>query len=140
MLELLAPRPDGASHSRGRAARGPTRLRRAPAGRGRGFQRAVAARGSDPKTVVVFDGQIFNAAEVRAHLQAAGRSLRGNDPGELFAHLYELEGPSGFKRVDGQYGVAIWDGRKQALVLARDPLGVRALYYPVGPKGVAFEG
>jgi asparagine synthase (glutamine-hydrolysing) len=86
----------------------------------------------------VFDGQVFNAAEMRAHLQGAGRSLRGNDPGELFAHLYELEGTAGFKRVDGQFGVAVFDGAKNVLVLARDPLGVRALYYHVGPKGIAF--
>jgi asparagine synthase (glutamine-hydrolysing) len=98
----------------------------------------VVARGTEPDSYVVFDGQIFNAAELRAHLVAAGRSLRGNDPGELLAHLYALEGPAGFKRVDGQFGVALWDARKNALVLARDPLGVRALYYRTTPAGVAF--
>ena len=98
----------------------------------------VVACGADPKTVVVFDGQIFNADELRAHLAGAGRTLRGGEAGELFAHLYELEGPAGFKRIDGQFGVALWDARKQALVLARDPLGVRALYYQVTPKGIVF--
>jgi asparagine synthase (glutamine-hydrolysing) len=139
MLEMLAPRgPDGATIHEEVAQTRPFAFGVRQLAVGGLPATPVVARGADPRTIVVFDGQIFNAAEVRAHLQAAGRSLRGNDPGELFAHLYELEGPAGFKRVDGQFGVAVWDGAKQALVLARDPLGVRALYYHVGPKGIAF--
>jgi asparagine synthase (glutamine-hydrolysing) len=64
--------------------------------------------------------------------------LRGGDDGELFVHLYEMEGPAGFRRVDGQFAIALWDGKKQALVLGRDFLGVRPLYYRGTPKGVVF--
>ena len=89
---------------------------------------AVAGRGADPGTFVVCDGEIFNAEEVRTFVRGAGRNP-GPDDVELFAHLYELEGPSGFRRVDGQFALALWDGRRNALVLGRDPLGVRSIYY-----------
>src|SRR6185369_8789623 len=98
----------------------------------------VIARGADPATFIVYDGEIFNAAEVRKHIEGAGRRLKGDDDGELFVHLYELEGAKGFERVDGQFTLAIWDGRRQTLVLARDFLGVRPLYYRATPSGVIF--
>jgi asparagine synthase (glutamine-hydrolysing) len=139
MLEALAPRgPDGATVHEGTASGRPFVFGARGLAVGGLPATPVVATGGDPLTVVVFDGQVFNAAELKAHLQGAGRSLRGQGPGELFAHLYELEGPAGWKRVDGQFGVALFDGRKSTLVLGRDPLGVRALYYRVTPAGVAF--
>src|SRR5690242_12740405 len=59
------------------------------------------ARAADPANVLVFDGQIFNRDAVRAFITGSGRQLRGTGDGELFLHLYELEGASGFRRVDG---------------------------------------
>jgi asparagine synthase (glutamine-hydrolysing) len=139
MLELLAPRgPDGATVHESLEPPRPFAFGVRQLAVGGLPITPVVACGSNPKTVVVYDGQIFNAEELRAHIRGAGRTLRGADAGELFAHLYEMEGPAGFKRVDGQFGVALWDAPRQALVLARDPLGVRALYYQVTPKGVVF--
>jgi asparagine synthetase B (glutamine-hydrolysing) len=95
----------------------------------------VAAKGADPQTVVVFDGQIFNAAEA-ARPPAGGRPLAARQrSGRAVRPALRARGPAGFKRVDGQFGVALYDGRKNALVLARDPLGVRALYYTRTPAG-----
>jgi asparagine synthase (glutamine-hydrolysing) len=139
MLELLVPRgPDGAAIHESADPPRPFAFGVRQLAVGDLPAKPAVACGADPKTVVVFDGQIFNAAELRAHLKGAGRTLRGSDVGELFAHLYELEGPAGWKRVDGQFGVALWDARRQALVLGRDPLGVRALYYQVTPRSIVF--
>jgi asparagine synthase (glutamine-hydrolysing) len=139
MLELLKPRgPDGAMiHEQNEGPR-PVAFGVRQLAVGRQDARPTIARGADPASFLIYDGEIFNAAEVRAFVQGAGRMLRGQDDGELFVHLYELEGPSGFRRVDGQFGLALWDGRRQTLVLARDFLGVRPLYYRATPTGVLF--
>jgi asparagine synthase (glutamine-hydrolysing) len=143
MLELLRARaPDGAGiHEE--AAGGGGRpvafgVRRLTVGTASGPQQPAVARGADPASFLVWGGRVFNAAEVRGFLRGAGRSLRGADDGELFVHLYELEGPRGFRRVDGQFVLALWDARRQALVLGRDFLGVHPLYYRAGPGGVIF--
>jgi asparagine synthase (glutamine-hydrolysing) len=139
MLELLKPRaPDGAIlHEQVVGGRPLVFGARQLAVGGQPKQPALG-RGADPTTFAVCDGDIFNAEEIRAHLRSAGRTLTGQNAVELFAHLYELEGPSGFRRVDGQFTVALWDGRRNRLVLARDPLGVRAVYYRATPAGVLF--
>jgi asparagine synthase (glutamine-hydrolysing) len=105
---------------------------------GKGGGQPVIARGDDPADFLVYDGTIFNASELRGYLKGAGRNLRGDTDGELLLHLYEMEGAKGFRRVDGQFSLAIWEGRRQTLTLARDNLGVRALYYRATPGGVIF--
>jgi asparagine synthase (glutamine-hydrolysing) len=113
MLELLARRgPDGATLHEGAEGPRPFTFGVRQLAVGNVPARPVVASGADPRTVVVYDGQIFNAGTLRAHVRAAGRTLRGDDAGELFAHLYELEGPAGFKRIDGQFAVALWDARR----------------------------
>jgi asparagine synthase (glutamine-hydrolysing) len=139
MLELLKPRgPDGvAIHDQTEGGRPLTfGVRQLAAGRLRAQPNIV--RAADPGSFLVYDGQIFNAEEVRGYVRGAGRTLRGDDDGELFLHVYELEGPTGFRRIDGQFGLALWDAKRQALVLARDFLGVRPLYYRATPGGVIF--
>jgi asparagine synthase (glutamine-hydrolysing) len=139
MLDLLAPRgPDGAIvHEEPGTARpvvfGARRLATADVP-----GQPVVGRGAHPGTFAVCDGAIFNRDDVRAFIRGAGRTLRTDDDAELFAHLYEIEGPAGFRRVDAQFTAAIWDGARNVLVLARDPLGVRALYYRATPGGVLF--
>jgi asparagine synthase (glutamine-hydrolysing) len=139
MLEALALRgPDGATVYEGASARPFVFGARGLAVGGRPATPLVATLGDPAQIAVVFDGQVFNAPELTSYIQGKGRSLRGQGPGELFAHLYDLEGAAGFKRVDGQFGVAVYDLRANTLVLARDPLGVRALYYRATPNGVVF--
>ena len=139
MLDLLAPRgPDGVIVHEDPGAPRPVVF---------GARRLVAAdvpgqpvigRGAHPGTFAVCDGSIFNREEVRGFIRAAGRTLRGSEDAELFAHLYELEGPAGLRRADAQFTLALWDGSRNGLVLARDPLGVRALYYRATPGGILF--
>jgi asparagine synthase (glutamine-hydrolysing) len=85
---------------------------------------------------LVCDGQVFNADELTSFLRGRGHSLRSQDPCELLIHLYEEEGAAGLRRADGQFAFALWDGRKRKLVLGRDFLGVRPLYYHIGRAGL----
>ncbi|HMF40309.1 MAG TPA: asparagine synthase (glutamine-hydrolyzing), partial [Polyangia bacterium] len=138
MLDLLKPRgPDGVIVHDVQASRPVVFGARRLAITGRPSQPAVG-RGAGAIAAVVCDAEIFNAREIRDFLKSAGRAIASDEAADLFAHLYELEGAKGFRRVDGQFTVAIWDGAKQQLVLARDPLGVRALYYKTGPSGTLF--
>ncbi|HET6148258.1 MAG TPA: asparagine synthase (glutamine-hydrolyzing) [Polyangia bacterium] len=139
MLELLKPRgPDWATIHEQPGASRPVVFGVRQLAVGKLPVRPEAVRGADPASCLVYDGQIFNADELRALVRGAGRTLRGGDDGELFVHLYEMEGPAGLRRIDGQFAFALWDGKRQALVLGRDFLGVRPLYYRGTPKGVVF--
>ena len=139
MLDLLAPRgpDDSLIHEEPRTQRPVVFGARRLAVPGSAAQ-PVIGRGAHPGTIAVCDAIIFNREEVRGFVRAAGRTLRSDDDAELFAHLYELEGPAGFRRADAQFTVAIWDAARGALVLGRDPLGVRAVYYRGTPGGVLF--
>ncbi|HEY2900584.1 MAG TPA: asparagine synthase (glutamine-hydrolyzing) [Polyangia bacterium] len=98
----------------------------------------AVARTEDGVSYAVADGRVFNADQIREYLKGRGRSTRTADAGELLLQIYDVDGIEGFRRVDGQFAVAIWDGRKKTLVLARDFLGVRPVYYHVGRGGIAF--
>jgi len=139
MSELLRPRgPDWGTIHEETSARQPVVFGVRQLAVGKLPVRPEAVRGADPSSCLVYDGQIFNGDELRAFVRRAGHTLRGSDDGELFVHLYELEGPAGFRRIDGQFAFALWDGKRQAVVLGRDFLGVRPLYYRGTPKGVLF--
>jgi asparagine synthase (glutamine-hydrolysing) len=81
---------------------------------------------------------VFNAREVARWLESKGRRLQSGHSSELLLHLYDVEGVEGWRRADAQFALAIWDRRRRVLVLGRDYLGVRALYFSAGPKGIIF--
>src|SRR5262249_2118658 len=78
---------------------------------------------------IVFNGEIFNHLELREELEALGHRFSTRTDTEVLLHLDEELGPDGRKRLNGQFAVAIWDAREQALMLARDRVGVRPLFY-----------
>lgn len=84
---------------------------------------------ADGRFWIVYNGEIFNHAELRAELIAAGHRFNSHCDTEVFVHLFEREGPACLNRLNGQFAVAIWDSLKQSLFLARDRMGVRPLYY-----------
>ncbi|HVR63399.1 MAG TPA: asparagine synthase (glutamine-hydrolyzing) [Polyangia bacterium] len=98
----------------------------------------AVARTEDGASFAVADGRIFNADQVRDYLKGRGRATRTADAGELLLQIYDVDGIDGFRRLDGQFAAAIWDGRKNTLVLARDFLGVRPVYFHVGRGGIVF--
>jgi asparagine synthase (glutamine-hydrolysing) len=77
----------------------------------------------------VFNGEIFNYIELRADLEARGHRFTTSSDTEVILHLYEEYGPRCFDKMNGQWGIAIWDTEKRRLLLSRDRLGVRPLFY-----------
>jgi len=75
---------------------------------------------------VTFNGEIFNFVELRAELEALGHTFRTRSDTEVILEAYRAWGEEAFTRFNGQFALALWDGRR--LLLARDPLGVRPLY------------
>jgi asparagine synthase (glutamine-hydrolysing) len=75
------------------------------------------------------NGELYNHAQIREQLVRDGHSFRSRCDTEILPHLYEREGVSFPERLRGMFGLAVWDGRRRRLVLARDRLGIKPLYY-----------
>jgi asparagine synthase (glutamine-hydrolysing) len=83
----------------------------------------------DGTVAVIFNGEVYNFAQLREQLIAKGHQFRSQTDTEVVVHLYEEEGPEGVKRLDGMFALALWDQRARQLVLARDRPGKKPLYY-----------
>jgi asparagine synthase (glutamine-hydrolysing) len=94
---------------------------------------------NEDKTVsVVFNGEIYNYRDLRAELQAKGHRFSTTSDTEVLVHLYEEHRERCVDRLRGMFAFAIWDRPRQALLLARDRLGIKPLYYAETPQGFVF--
>jgi len=87
---------------------------------------------------VVFNGEIYNYRELRRQLKRRGHSLTTHGDTETLVHLYEEDGDRLVHALRGMFAFAIWDAQRRRLLLARDRLGIKPLYYWKTPHGLAF--
>lgn len=87
---------------------------------------------------IVFNGEIFNYVELRAELMGHGRQFTTQSDTEVIVHAWEQWGEDAFGRFNGQWALALWDARAEALVLCRDRVGVRPLYFTEHDGRLAF--
>jgi asparagine synthase (glutamine-hydrolysing) len=99
---------------------------------------AQPLRNEDGSLWIVFNGEIFNYVELGDELRAAGHIFRTASDTEVIVHAYEEWGPSCFERFNGQWALALWDRRSKRLVLSRDRMGVRPLYYAMEGRRLLF--
>ena len=101
-----------------------------------GGQQPMAGCGRD--AWIVCNGEIYNHPDLRIELEAGGHSFQTRSDTESILHLYEEEGDRCVERLRGMFAFALWDRRRHRLLLARDRLGIKPLYYAVTDQELLF--
>lgn len=92
----------------------------------------------DGRLTLVFNGEIYNYRELRADLMARGVSFRSNSDTEVILRGYEADGAASITQLRGMFALALWDEQSQSCLLARDPFGIKPLYYYEAPGQLIF--
>jgi asparagine synthase (glutamine-hydrolysing) len=92
----------------------------------------------DGKVIAVFNGEIYNHLALRVELEGRGHRFRGHSDGETIVHLYEEHGPECVTRLAGMFAFALWDERERRLLLARDRVGKKPLFYARAGDALLF--
>jgi len=87
---------------------------------------------------VVFNGEIYNFPELKRELQSHGHVFRTNSDTEVIIHGYKQWGDEVLNRLNGMFGLAIWDVRQKRLLVARDPFGIKLIYYRIDGNALYF--
>src|SRR6185295_15952221 len=92
----------------------------------------------DDAVLAVCNGEIYNHASLREALATRGHDFRTRSDAEVLPHLYQERGADFVEALDGMFGAAVWDARAGRLVLARDRMGEKPLYYALTPGALVF--
>lgn len=92
----------------------------------------------DGNVVAVCNGEIYNFRRLRELLERAGHRFATHSDSEVIVHLYEERGDAFLEELEGMFALALWDRRRRRLLLARDPLGIKPLYYSQSQGYLAF--
>jgi len=102
----------------------------------------LSSTGSQPMTLgatnVVYNGEAYNFPQLRAELAGLGHAFRGHSDTEVLLHAYEAWGFGGLERLEGIFAFALWDSTRRRLILMRDRLGIKPLYYAWQDGRLAF--
>ena len=95
---------------------------------------------SDPEETVwvAFNGEIYNFPELRGELEQHGHRFRTKSDTEVIIHGYKEWGTEVLNRLNGMFGLAIWDARKERLIVARDAMGIKLIYYRIDNGRLTF--
>jgi asparagine synthase (glutamine-hydrolysing) len=104
----------------------------------------ISARGHQPMTsadgklTIAFNGEIYNFRELREELEQAGAVFRSDTDTEVLLHAYRAWGSGAFPRLNGMFSFAIWDVRGSRLLLARDRIGIKPLFWSLRDSVLVF--
>ncbi|HUA65791.1 MAG TPA: asparagine synthase (glutamine-hydrolyzing) [Alphaproteobacteria bacterium] len=87
---------------------------------------------------VVFNGEIYNFRELRRDLESRGHKFRTRSDTEVIVHGYKQWGTGVFDRLNGMFGIAIWDVKQRRLIVARDAMGIKLIYYRIENGQLTF--
>src|SRR5262249_22248564 len=96
--------------------------------------------GNEDGTIqVLLNGEIYNYGELRAELITKGHRFATQSDTEAIVHLYEEYGTGCFSHLRGMFSIALWDSRQRRLILARDRVGKKPLFYTANGRRIAFS-
>lgn len=93
----------------------------------------------DGQTALTFNGEIYNHADYRTEIEASGVTFRGRSDTEVILHLYRLYGREFVHKLRGMFAIALWDAAEQRLLLIRDRIGVKPLYWTIAGGQFLFS-
>lgn len=93
---------------------------------------------ADGRFVIVYNGELYNDAALRRELEALGVRFRSSCDTETVLHAFAAWGEGALRRIRGMYALAVWDSRERRLTLARDPLGIKPLYWAEAGGEIVF--
>src|SRR5262245_23207688 len=92
----------------------------------------------DGRILIVFNGEIYNHRDLRSELEERGHQYRTASDTETIIHLYEERGECAVESLSGMFSFAVWDSARRKLLLARDRLGIKPLYYALDDDGTLY--
>lgn len=87
---------------------------------------------------IIFNGEIYNFKELRVELEHLGHHFRTRSDTEVIIHGYKEWGTQVLTRLNGMFGLAIWDVKRKRLIVARDAMGIKLIYYRIGDSQLTF--